>query len=152
MWFTYFACARTAHCSTLYFLLLVASFAMLSLLTSPLSLIFTAYFITNRYGVCIKYWLYKKLPANRSDCTLSLRWEQGLLQRCRRGRRCSELWKKNSIFPEHPEHWITRQSLRCTAFWYFIYSLSATHPIHSSPTYCYNSSVQSLLLLAAFFS
>ena len=45
------------------------------------------------------YWLYKKLPANRSDCTLALRSE--LLQRCRRGRGCSELWK-NTIFPEHP--------------------------------------------------
>ena len=26
---------------------------------------------------------------------------EGLLQRCRRGRACSELWK-NTIFPEHP--------------------------------------------------
>ena len=48
------------------------------------------------------HWLYKKLPANRSDCTLALRWElEGLLQRCRRGRCCSELLKK-TIFPEHP--------------------------------------------------
>ena len=44
------------------------------------------------------YWLYKKLPANRSDCTLELRSE--LLQRCRRGRGCSELWK-NTIFPNN---------------------------------------------------
>ena len=36
---------------------------------------------------------------------------EGLLQRCRRGRGCSELWK-NTIFPEHPvtcmicqQHW-----------------------------------------------
>ena len=28
---------------------------------------------------------------------------EGLLQRCRRGRVCSELWK-NTIFPEHPVH------------------------------------------------
>ena len=31
---------------------------------------------------------------------------EGLLQRCRRGRSCSELWK-NTIFPEHPVHKIS---------------------------------------------
>ena len=41
----------------------------------------------------------KKLPANRSDCTLALRWElsRSLTQRCRRGRGCSELWKKHNF-------------------------------------------------------
>ena len=35
---------------------------------------------------------------------------EGLLQWCRRGRGCSELWKKNRIFPEHPlfEHFLLR--------------------------------------------
>ena len=47
------------------------------------------------------YWLYKKLPANRSDCTLAFRWKLWRSQRCRRGRGSSELWK-NTIFPAHP--------------------------------------------------
>ena len=29
---------------------------------------------------------------------------EGLLQRCRRGRGCSELWEKNTFFPKHPVH------------------------------------------------
>ena len=44
----------------------------------------------------------QKITANRSDCTLALRWELWRSsQQCRGGRGCSELWK-NTIFPEHP--------------------------------------------------
>ena len=48
-------------------------------------------------------WLYKKRPANKRDCTLVMRWElrRSLTAICRRGRRCSELWKKPTIFPKH---------------------------------------------------
>ena len=48
------------------------------------------------------YWLYKKWPANRSDCTLAMRWELrrfyndlgegGVALNC----------GKHTIFPEHP--------------------------------------------------
>ena len=47
--------------------------------------------------------LGNQLPANRSDYIHSYCIEsfKGFLQRCRRGRGCSELCK-NTIFPEHP--------------------------------------------------
>ena len=31
-------------------------------------------FVTSPSPALVCYWLYKKLPANRSDCTLALRW------------------------------------------------------------------------------
>ena len=53
------------------------------------------------FGWC--YWLYKKLPANRSDCTLALRWE---LWRSITAMLAMEGWVavnwKNTFFPEHP--------------------------------------------------
>ena len=49
----------------------------------------------------------QKRPANRSDCTLALRWElrRSLTAICRRERGCSELWK-NPFFQEHPVSYI----------------------------------------------
>ena len=45
-----------------------------------------------------------KVTADRSDCTLALRWELW-----RRGRACSELWK-NTIFPEHPVYQVFKRN------------------------------------------
>ena len=45
------------------------------------------------------YWLFKKLPANRSDCTLALHWKLWrslTARRCRRWRGCTELDKKKA--------------------------------------------------------
>ena len=75
-----------------------------------------------------RYWFYKILPANRSDCSLALRWE--LLHRCRRGSGCRELWKKilNTLYI--PKPWMTKDGqliLNMTRgdFWQSSYHLSA---------------------------
>ena len=48
------------------------------------------------------YWLYKNYqPIGVTVHSYCVESFEGLLQRCRRGRVCNELWK-NTIFPEHP--------------------------------------------------
>ena len=47
------------------------------------------------------YWLYKKLPSNRSDCTLALRALKVSYSDVGEGGVALN-WEKNTIFPEHP--------------------------------------------------
>ena len=48
------------------------------------------------------YCLYKKSPANRSDCTLTLRWERVRSLTAMEAREGLQGMVKNTIFPEHP--------------------------------------------------
>ena len=54
-----------------------------------------------KYCVFSSRWILESLPHLPRQHSATIGFTKGLLQRCRRGRGCTKLWK-NTIFPEHP--------------------------------------------------
>ena len=92
------------------------------------------------------HWLYKKLPANGTVHWHCVKSFEGLLQRCRRWRGCSELWK-NTFFPEHPVPILKLSANICIVTQgvlnnYFIAFCFSTSPAH---VYCWFLSITNII-------